>query len=342
MNAQTRKEARLRKAIRSVWCVSDGTTGMRQQSLAVAAMMKWNRCEDFRDIVITPHPLLRYVPRIGHWWPRMSLTQAGDASLPRISNADNFPQIIVTCGRRMAGISMALKARAKQHGAQLTTIHLQDPRLDPAYFDILIVPYHDPARGDNVIVTTAALNRLDQSQIVAAAAHLPKSWQAAAKPRVAVLIGGDNRRYRISEKMAADLASQLRHFVKVNNASLFLVPSRRCPDGVWQRLQSALKDTNCLVPDKQQQNPYPGVLGIADAVIVTSDSVNMVSEAASTGKPVMIAYWTAETGRIAKFHQTMHRAGHSLPLDGTLPEQAFVPLNETETVRREINARLTR
>jgi mitochondrial fission protein ELM1 len=47
----------------------------------------------------------------------------------------------------MAGISMALKARAKQQGAQLTTIHLQDPRLDPAYFDILIVPHHDPARG---------------------------------------------------------------------------------------------------------------------------------------------------------------------------------------------------
>jgi uncharacterized protein len=342
MNAQTRKEARLRKAVRSVWCVSDGTAGMRQQSLAVAAVMKWDRCADFRDIVITPHPLLRYAPRIGRWWPRLPLTQAGDASFPRISNADDFPQILVTCGRRMAGISMALKARAKQQGAQLTTIHLQDPRLDPACFDILIVPHHDPARGDNVIVTTAALNRLDQSHIAAAAKHLPKSWQAAAKPRVAVLVGGDNRRYRISEKMAADLASQLRHFAKANDASLFLVPSRRCPESAWQQLQSELKDINCLIPDKQQQNPYPGVLGIADAVIVTSDSVNMVSEAASTGKPVIIAYWTAETGRIAEFHQTMQRAGHSLPLAETLPEQAFVPLDETDMVRREINARLPR
>jgi mitochondrial fission protein ELM1 len=302
--------------------------------------MKWYRCADVRDIVINPHPLLRLVPRIGRWWPRLPLTQAGDTSLPRITNADDFPQILVTCGRRMAGISMALKARAKQQGAQLTTIHLQDPRLDPAYFDILIVPHHDPARADNVIVTTAALNRLDQSHIADAATHLPKSWKAAAKPRVAVLVGGDNRRYRISEKMAADLASQLRHFAKANDASLFLVPSRRCPDSVWQRLQSELKDINCLIPGKQQQNPYPGVLGIADAVIVTSDSVNMVSEAASTGKPVMIAYWTAETGRIAKFHQTMQRAGHTLPLAANLPKQAFVPLDETDMVRREINARL--
>jgi mitochondrial fission protein ELM1 len=68
----------------------------------------------------------------------------------------------------------------------------------------------------------------------------------------------------------------------------------------------------------------------------------MVSEATSTGKPVMIAYWTAETGRIAKFHQTMQRAGHTLPLAANLPKQAFVPLDETDMVRREINARLTR
>ena len=50
--------------------------------------------------------------------------------------------------------------------------------------------------------------------------------------------------------------------------------------------------------------------------------------------------WTAETGRIAKFHQTMQLAGHTLPLAAKLPKQAFVPLDETDMVRREINARL--
>ena len=40
----------------------------------------------------------------------------------------------------MAGMSIALKARARRDGADMTTIHLQDPRLDPAYFDMLIVP----------------------------------------------------------------------------------------------------------------------------------------------------------------------------------------------------------
>ena len=80
---------------------------------------------------------------------------------------------------------------------------------------------------------------------------------------------------------------------------------------------------------------------MADAVIVTSDSVNMVSEAASTGKPVLIAYWRAEVGRIAKFHQTMHDGNHTAPLSKLLPAGPFVPLDESAMIRQQISARLT-
>lgn len=304
--------------------------------------MKWNECKDFRDIVITPKKILRYVPRIGQWWPHFPFMQVPTKSFPPLNTADDFPQIIVTCGRRMAGVSIALRERAKRHGAKLTTIHLQDPRLNPALFDMLIVPRHDPARGKNVIVTKAALNRLDQSQIISSARNLPKSWKTATSPRVAVLLGGDNRRYTISNKMADHMADQLRRFARANDATLFLIPSRRCPEPVWHHLQTALENTNCYVTDKHQPNPYPGIFGISDAIIVTSDSVNMVSEASSTGKPVMIAYWTSETGRIKTFHQTMESEGHSLPLTEKLPAHEFVPLRQNDKLRQEISARLTK
>lgn len=330
----------MHKTVTSVWCLTDGTTGMRHQALAVASAMKWDRCSDFRDIVITPHPVLRYAPRLARWWGQLPLTLAAKPPHIRINCTTDFPQIIVTCGRRMAGLSIALKARAKQQGAQLKTIHLQDPRLSPQYFDILIVPHHDPARGKNVIVTKAALNRLNRPLIDAASKKLPKHWRSAASPRVAVLIGGENRRYTISDKMANDMADQLARFAKSNNANLFLIPSRRCPETVWHILQSVLKHTNLYANEKQQPNPYPGVLGIADIVIVTSDSINMVSEAAYTGKPVMIAYWRSETGRIAKFHQTMQRAGHCLPLTEKLSKQKPVRLDEIQRVRQEIETLL--
>ena len=315
---------------------------MRYQTLALAAIMKWDQSPAFLDIMVSPHPLLRYLPRLGRWAPNLPLVQDQNSPLAKIGKINDYPRIIVTCGRRMAGISMALKTRANRAGADMTTIHLQDPRLDPACFDVLIVPHHDQVRGDNVIVTKAALNRMNQSHIVARANTVPQQWQAAASPRVAVMIGGDNRRYKISHEMATHMAQQLAEFSAANHANLFLVPSRRCPDNVMRYLQTALSPDHYMIATNDQPNPYPGILAIADAVIVTSDSVNMASEAASTGKPVLIAYWQEETGRIAKFHQTMQDSSHTAPLTRLLPAEPFVPLDESAMIRQQISTHLMR
>ena len=315
---------------------------MRYQTLALAAIMKWDQSCAFRDIVVAPHPLLRHLPRLGRWAPNLPLVQDQNSPLAWINKISDYPGIMVTCGRRMAGISMALKTRANRAGADVKTIHLQDPRLDPACFDILIVPQHDRVRGDNVIVTKAALNRMSQSHIAASSNTLPQHWKAAASPRVAVMIGGDNRRYKISHNMAKSMAEQLAEFSATNSANLFLLPSRRCPDSVLGYLQTALPPDRCMTATNDQQNPYPGILAIADAVIVTSDSVNMATEASGTGKPVLIAYWQEETGRIAKFHQIMQDGGHTAPLPHHLPSRPFAPLDESAMIRQQITARLGR
>jgi len=314
---------------------------MRLQALAVAAIMQWDQSPHFHDIVIKPHPVLRHLPRLGQLLPNLPITHPGSPPLPALTTPDEFPDILITCGRRMAGVSIALKARAQRRRIKLTTIHLQDPRLSPNYFDILIVPQHDRVRGDNVIVTKAALNRLNQKSIAAAAAALPANWRQAASPRVAILFGGDNRRYKISDKMAENMIAQLKRYHHASGGTVFLVPSRRCPPALWQKLQAGLSTSNCLVADQNQPNPYPGVLALADTLIVTSDSVNMVSEAASTGKPVFVAYWTEERGRIGKFHKAMQAGNHTARLGTEALKNGFVPLDETAMVRQNIAARLT-
>ena len=311
---------------------------MRHQTLALAAIMNWDQSPAFRDIVVAPHPLLRHLPRLGRWTPNLPLVQDQNSPIATISKINDYPSIIVTCGRRMAGISIALKTRANRTGFDMTTIHLQDPRLDPTCFDMLIVPQHDRVRGNNVIVTKAALNQMNKSNIATSAKTVPQQWQMAASPRVAVMIGGDNRRYKISHDMATHMAQQLAAFAAANNANLFLVPSQRCPDTVLRYLQTSLPSDHYMIASNGQPNPYPGILAMADAVIVTSDSVNMASEAASTGKPVLIAYWRAETGRIAEFHQTMQDSNHTAPLTQLLPAGPFTPLDESAKIRQQINA----
>ena len=186
----------------------------------------------------------------------------------------------------------------------------------------------------------ASLNPLDMSKIADAASQLDKKWYALPAPRVAVLLGGNNRRYGISAIMAKDMAKRLADFATKTGASLALIPSRRTPANIVTQLTAALGSLPYAVMDQAENNPYPGILGLVDAVIVTSDSVNMISEATITGLPVLIAEWQSETGRIGAFHDAMMEAGHIAPMRDQLPQDGFTPLVEMPAIVKSVLARL--
>ena len=222
-------------------------------------------------------------------------------------------------------------------GEQIRTIHIQDPRLPPQYFNVLIAPQHDPIRGPNVITSKASLNRLIDDKIAHASAALAPKWTSLPSPCIAVLLWGDNRRYDISAAMIKRMAEKLSKFAASTNASLALIPSRRTPCQLLSQLTTLLKTTPHAVMNSRDANPYPGILGHAAAIIVTSDSINMASEAAITGKPVLIADWQAETGRVDAFHKAMMKAGHTAPLGTNLPKTSFIPLFEMPFILRRVN-----
>jgi hypothetical protein len=142
--------------------------------------------------------------------------------------------------------------------------------------------------------------------------------------------------------MLDNMAEKLKKFANAAGASLALIPSRRAPDELLNHLIKSLKTTPHAVMDTEDENPYPGILGHAAAIIVTSDSVNMASEAAITGKPVLIAEWRAETGRIGAFHEAMMKAGHTATLGHDIPKTGFTPLFEMPIILRQVTALLLR
>ena len=356
--------------------VSDGTAGMRLQALALAESLQRARpdwkCDEF---TITPHPLTRAMPRLAAWLPSMPLYGStppgrgtgresgretgratgglaggragvpGAASLSRRPHAGRYPDIMITCGRRMAGFALAMRRRARADGKPMQIVQLQDPRLPPAMFDALVVPRHDRARGANVLVTTGSLNRLTLDSIKSAMMALPSRWLTTTRhTAVAVMIGGDNRRYRITPEMADGMADRLACFAAGAKATLMIMASRRTPDGLVERLCANLPAGGAMLPQKGEPNVYPGVLGLAQAVIVTSDSVNMASEAAITGKPVLIAPWqsatdtnpSGEAGRIRAFHDHMFAGSHTAPMAGTIPNGSFERLDEMAGLTEEL------
>ena len=77
-----------------------------------------------------------------------------------------WPDLLLASGRKSVAAARYIK---KASGGKTFAVQIQDPRIDPACFDLVAVPAHDPARGDNVLVTTAAPNRLPISQVSAPA-----------------------------------------------------------------------------------------------------------------------------------------------------------------------------
>ena len=333
-----------------IWVVSDGTPGMRLQAIALGQALQKAKNPKARleDIILTPPWLLRYMPRIAKALPLTWLRAMIEPALP-IKFHQFLPfTIVITCGRRMAGLSIAMQRLGKGGAYNTTffkriqTIHIQDPRLSPSYFDVLIVPQHDRARGPNVVTSMASLNRLNNANITDAAGTLDLKWSSLPPPRVAVLLGGNNRNYDISIAMVNQMAERLKRFATTNGTSLALIPSQRTPSEFLNNFTKELQQIPHVITDPKDKNPYPGILGIADVIIVTSDSVNLASEAAITGKPILIADWQNETGRIGAFHEAMARAGHTMPLENSVPIKAFTPLDEMPAILRQVISLLAR
>lgn len=118
-------------------------------------------------------------------------------------------------------------------------------------------------------------------------------WQAELaslpQPRVAVLVGGSSGPYALDRHTAIRLAEECSALVAVKG-SLMLSTSSRTPAVVCDTLARSLRVPHRLYrwsPD-DDSNPYWGFLAWADQLVVTGDSIAMLSEACATGKPVAI------------------------------------------------------
>ena len=92
--------------------------------------------------------------------------------------------------------------------------------------------------------------------------------------------------------------------------------------------------------DGTGDNPYLGMLALAEHLVVTEDSVSMVSEAASTGKPVYVAAMDGGSARLDTFHALLRVEGVTRLFDGKLSSWSYEPLNETPRIAAEIRRRV--
>jgi mitochondrial fission protein ELM1 len=230
---------------------------------------------------------------------------------------------------------------SKKEGSSTFTVQIQNPVIDPSRFDLVVVPRHDALSGKNVMTTRGSLHRVTPQMLAREAeSFLPQVAHLPA-PRIAVLIGGSNAVYSLTPREMKVLAAQLKALAE-GGASLMITPSRRTGKENLAILQEALRGTSAYIWewDGPVPNPYYGMLGLADVVLATCDSVGMVTEACSTGRPVMIIDLPGGSDKFRRFHQAMRDDGMTRPFKGVIERWDYAPLNDMQLVAARIREML--
>jgi mitochondrial fission protein ELM1 len=306
--------------------VTDGNAGMENQCLGLAAAL------GLAPVVKRVRNRLpwRWLPP--RFWvaPLSAPGRGGDRIEPP------WPDILIATGRQSVGLSVAV--REASDGSTFT-VQIQNPAIPLEGFDAVVVPRHDELSGPNVIRTLGALNGVTPESLAAARARFAPQLAHLPRPLVTCLIGGSNRAYRLTPRLTERMADLLADLVRRYGAGLVVTPSRRTGAENEAVLRERLGPLGAEIWDGSGDNPYLGYLALADAIVVTCDSVNMVSEACATGKPVYVFDLDGGSAKFRDFHDRMRRAGLTRPFDGTLSPWTHPPLDETRFVADEVAKR---
>ncbi len=249
-----------------------------------------------------------------------------------------WPRLLVSAGERSVGPALAIR---RLSGGATYCVHIQHPRVDPRRFDLVTAPAHDRLQGDNVRVTLGALHRVTDERLEAAAARFGARYAALPRPLVGVLIGGANSVYRFDGQAARQLADGLARIAEQAGCGLLVTASRRTGADNIALLRDRLHGPAVDFWDGEGENPYFAYLALSDALVVTSDSVNMVSEACFTGKPVHVFHLEGGDGtKFQRFQQSLEAAGITRPFAGRLERWSYNRLDERSAIADEVRARL--
>jgi hypothetical protein len=220
--------------------------------------------------------------------------------------------LIISAGSVLAPVNLIW---ARRRGIPSVTVMV--PAVLPLhFFDAAVIPLHDYLRlrrsPANLIVTLGAPNRVSPDLLERERQRLKAVLPPApGKKIVGVLIGGDDQNYRISRPWTEKLFGVLAEYGRTGGACFLVSTSRRTPENVVQYLREKLPERGDVLyaefPGYGPADHYYGILGAADMLVVTEDSVNMVSECAGAGKAVVIAGVERKHRRSLVFDRTMRR-----------------------------------
>jgi mitochondrial fission protein ELM1 len=258
-----------------VWYMTTGEPGTHGQARGLARALSVNA----EERLIRVNRLWSLVPPALFRLSLFGVSRIGGRLAPP------WPDVLITCGRRSSLAAMAVRRRNR---APMVTVHIQRPG-DPAAFDVVVAMAHDDLAGANVLRVDTALHGVRAPALAEAAAAGDPRFSGLPRPWIGVLLGGSTRRAPFTVGDARRLADDLAALRGDSGGSLLITPSRRTPPAVVDILTARYAgDPTVFLWAGSPPNPYMPILASADQLVVTSDSISMLSEALATKARVWV------------------------------------------------------
>ena len=311
-----------------IWVLTDGKAGDEQQCLGVAEAL--GGTVEVRRVA--PRPPVQWMAPYGPIDPSEAAGRPGSPTAPP------FPDVLIASGRRAVPYVRHVKRASK---GRVLTVFLKDPVTAARTADLIWVPEHDRLRGPNVIATLTPPHRITPERLAAARAAPDPRLAALTRPRVAVLAGGPSKHYRFHAEDAARFLADLARLAGTG-AGLMATASRRTPPALREGLARLVERHGGFLWDGSGDNPYVALLALADAVVVTADSYNMVGEAAATGAPILVFEPVGGHPKLTAFLDRLQRKGAVQRFAGRLERFAYDPIDSTPAIAEAVREGVAR
>jgi mitochondrial fission protein ELM1 len=239
--------------------------------------------------------------------------------------------LVISAGRRSAPVALWLE----QRGARL--VHCMRPGFGASRFDLLVIGQHDaPKEAPNILPILGAAHRISPERLAAARVEFA-ALEALPSPRVALLMGGPPRAEGMNPAVAGAITAKVAGFA----GSVLATASRRTGRAAEEAMAVALagRAHKLFRWGDAPPNPYAGFLAWADQVVVTGDSVSMLSEALATTGPVFIADPGGLGPRHRRLAESLIAAGQARDLAAAPAPFTRAPLDESGRIAAEIRRR---
>jgi len=189
-----------------------------------------------------------------------------------------WPSLVLGIGQRSAPVARYIQ---RASGGLARTVRLGDPMVSHRLFDLVITTTQYAVRdADNVLRLPITIT--NQSALRPTKAE--QLWLAAfAHPRRLLVIGGKTSLWRFDPSVVTDSLGVLKRRAALEGGSVLAVTSPRTTPALVAAAQAAIGEQAVVTHDSPR---YGALLGGADEIHVTGDSVSMLSDAIASGKPV--------------------------------------------------------